>query len=53
LDAVEDGDLLVLAPSGHGAIARGFLGSTVNSVLDWAFVPVVVVPDGAAARTDV
>jgi nucleotide-binding universal stress UspA family protein len=44
LEGVRDGDLLVLAPSGHGAIARSLLGSTVNSVLDRVFVPVAVVP---------
>jgi nucleotide-binding universal stress UspA family protein len=43
LAAVRDGDLLVLAPSGRGALARGLLGSTVNSVLDRAVVPVTVV----------
>ena len=44
LDAVRDGDLLVVAASGRGAIARGLLGSTVNGVLEAATVPVVVVP---------
>lgn len=44
LDAVLDGDLLVLAASGRGAISRGLMGSTVNSVLESAAVPVVVVP---------
>ncbi|MFT3852703.1 MAG: universal stress protein [Ilumatobacteraceae bacterium] len=44
LDAVRDGDLLVLAASGRGAIARGLLGSTVNGVLEAASVPVVVIP---------
>jgi nucleotide-binding universal stress UspA family protein len=44
LDAVRDGDLLVVAASGRGAIARGLLGSTVNGVLEAAAVPAVVVP---------
>ena len=44
LDAVRDGDLLVVATSGRGAIARGLLGSTVNGVLESAAVPVVVIP---------
>ena len=47
LDAVRDGDLLVVAASGRGAIARGLLGSTVNGVLEAATVPVVVVPADA------
>lgn len=43
LEAVEDGDLLVLGSHGHGGLRSRLLGSTVNSVLDTAAVPVVVV----------
>lgn len=43
LEAVHDGDLLVLGSHGRGALAAGLLGSTVNSVLDRSAVPVVVV----------
>lgn len=43
LDAVRDGDLLVLGSRGAGALRSGLFGSTVNSVLDHAAVPVVVV----------
>ncbi len=43
LETVQDGDLLVLGSRGRGAIAAGLLGSTVNSVLEHAAVPVVVV----------
>jgi nucleotide-binding universal stress UspA family protein len=43
LVSVRNGDLLVLAASGRGALTRGLLGSTVNSVLDRAAVPVTVV----------
>lgn len=43
LDAVRDGDVLVVGAEGRGSIAAGLLGSTVNSVLDSAVVPVVVV----------
>lgn len=45
LDSARDGDLLVLASSGKGAIVASLLGSTVNSVLEQASVPVVVVPN--------
>ena len=44
LDFVRDGDLLVLASSGKGAIVASLVGSTVNSVLEQSSVPVVVVP---------
>ena len=44
LDTVRDGDLLVLASSGKGAIVATLLGSTVNSVLEQSSVPVAVVP---------
>jgi len=43
LDAVRDGDLLVLGSRGRGALRSGLFGSTVNGVLDAAAVPVVVV----------
>ncbi len=43
LETVRDGDLLVLGSHGRGAIAAGLLGSTVNSVMEHAAVPVVVV----------
>jgi nucleotide-binding universal stress UspA family protein len=43
LETVRDGDLLVLGSRGRGAIASGLLGSTVNSVVEHAAVPVVVV----------
>ncbi|MCU1399892.1 MAG: hypothetical protein JWN62_3001 [Acidimicrobiales bacterium] len=43
LDAVRDGDLLVLGAQGRGAIAAGLLGSTVNDVVEQSAVPVVVV----------
>ena len=43
LDAVRDGDLLVLGSHGRGGLRARLLGSTVNSVLDAAAVPVVVV----------
>jgi len=43
LEAVRDGDLLVLGSHGRGGLRARLLGSTVNSVLDAAAVPVVVV----------
>ncbi|MCY7299829.1 MAG: universal stress protein [Ilumatobacteraceae bacterium] len=43
LEFVQDGDLLVLGSHGHGGLRSRLLGSTVNSVLDSAAVPVVVV----------
>jgi nucleotide-binding universal stress UspA family protein len=43
LATVCDGDLLVLGSRGHGAFIAGLLGSTVNTVLDRAEGPVVVV----------
>lgn len=43
LEAVRDGDLLVLGSRGRGAVAAGLLGSTVNSVVEHVAVPVVVV----------
>ncbi len=46
LDSVRDGDLLVMASSGKGAIVASLLGSTVNSVLEQSSAPVVVVPSG-------
>ena len=44
LQSVTDGDLLVLGSRGRGAVISGLFGSTVNSVLEQAVVPVVVVP---------
>ena len=43
LETVPDGDLLVLGSNGRGGLRARLLGSTVNSVLDSAAVPVVVV----------
>ena len=43
LEAVRDGDLLVLGSHGRGGLRARLLGSTVNSVLDAAAIPVVVV----------
>lgn len=48
LGAVRDGDLLVLGSRGRGALQAGMFGSTVNSVLDHAAIPVVVLRDDAA-----
>lgn len=47
LESVQDGDLLVLGSHGRGGIRARLLGSTVNSVLDSAAVPVVVVRPAA------
>ncbi len=52
LEAVRDGDLLVLGSHGHGGLRNRLLGSTVNSVLDAAAVPVVVVRPTAAIDGD-
>ncbi len=49
LEAVRDGDLLVLGSHGRGGLRARLLGSTVNSVLDVASVPVVVVRPVPAA----
>jgi len=43
LASVRDGDLLVLGSRGRGAWRAGVFGSTVNSVLDEADVPVAVI----------
>ena len=43
LGAVRDGDLLALGSRGRGVLRAGVFGSTVNSVLDRAVVPVAVV----------
>lgn len=43
LDSTRDGDLLVIGAEGRGAIAAGFLGSTVNAVVEQAAAPVVIV----------
>ncbi len=48
LRAVRDGDLLVLGSRGRGALRAGVFGSTVNSVLDRAAVPVVVLGSDAS-----
>ncbi len=47
LGSVRDGDVLVLGVSGRGAIASRLIGSTVNSVVEHAAVPVVVVRPAA------
>jgi nucleotide-binding universal stress UspA family protein len=56
LDTVRDGDLLVVGSRGRGALRSRLFGSTVNSVLDAAAVPVVVVRagerDGEASPTN-
>jgi nucleotide-binding universal stress UspA family protein len=52
LDAVRDGDLLVLGSRGRGAVRSGLFGSTVNSVLDAAAVPVVVVREHPIDESD-
>ncbi len=43
LQTALDGDLLVIGSSGCGALRAHFFGSTFNSVLDQAAVPLVVV----------
>ena len=47
LSVIRDGDLLVLGSRGQGPLRAGLVGSTVNSVLEAAVVPVVVVRDSA------
>ncbi|MCU1500949.1 MAG: hypothetical protein JWM12_303 [Ilumatobacteraceae bacterium] len=47
LDSVRDGDLLVVGSRGRGAIRSRLFGSTANSILDAASVPVVVVRSAA------
>jgi nucleotide-binding universal stress UspA family protein len=47
LGALRDGDLLVLGSRGRGAMRAGMFGSSVNSVLDDAAVPVAVLRDDA------
>jgi nucleotide-binding universal stress UspA family protein len=44
LGVVRNGDLLVLGSRGRGLVSAGLFGSTVNSVLDRADVPVAVIP---------
>lgn len=51
LNAVQDGDLLVLGSHGHGGLRSRLLGSTVNSILDVAAIPVVVVRPNPATVT--
>ena len=53
LDAVRDGDLLVLGSRGRGPVRSGLFGSTANSVLDAAAVPVVVVREHPVDEHDV
>jgi nucleotide-binding universal stress UspA family protein len=48
LGAVRDGDLVVLGSRGRSALRAGLFGSTVNSVLDRAVTPVVVMPSQAS-----
>lgn len=48
LESVQDGDLLVVGSRGRGAIRTGLFGSTVNSLLELADVPVAVVRKGPA-----
>lgn len=43
LDTLRDGDLLVVGSRGRGGVRSRLFGSTVNSILDHASVPVVVV----------
>ena len=43
LETVEDGDLLVVGSRGRGAIKSRLFGSTANTILDVASVPVIVV----------
>lgn len=43
LDTARDGDMLVLGSRGRGAIRSRVFGSTANSILDAAAVPVVVI----------
>ena len=45
LEAIRDGDHLVLGSRGRGAVRSGLFGSTVNGILDVAAVPVVVVSE--------
>jgi nucleotide-binding universal stress UspA family protein len=47
LGTLRDGDLLVLGSRGRGAVRAGMFGSTVNSVLDEAAIPVAVLRDDA------
>ncbi len=44
LGVAREGDLLVLGSRGRGLLTAGLFGSTVNSVLDRAHVPVAVIP---------
>jgi nucleotide-binding universal stress UspA family protein len=43
LDTARDGDILVLGSRGRGALRSRIFGSTANSVLDAAAVPVVII----------
>ncbi len=52
IDAVRDGDLLVLGSRGRGALRSTIFGSTVNAVTDSSAVPVVVVRPGRSALCD-
>ena len=46
----EDGDVLVVGSSSMGPVARVFLGSRANKIVQHSPVPVVVVPRGVAAE---
>jgi nucleotide-binding universal stress UspA family protein len=52
LDAVRDGDLIVLGSRGRGAVRSGLFGSTANGILDAAAVPVVVVREQPITEPD-
>lgn len=43
LDTARDGDILVLGSRGRGALRSRIFGSTANSILDTAVVPVVII----------
>jgi nucleotide-binding universal stress UspA family protein len=52
IEAVRDGDLLVLGSRGRGALMSTIFGSTVNAVIEASAVPVVVVRPGRSALVD-
>ncbi len=43
LDTARDGDILVLGSRGRGALRSRIFGSTANSILDAAAIPVVII----------
>jgi nucleotide-binding universal stress UspA family protein len=47
-----DADLIVCGTRGRGGFSRALLGSTSSSLLHHSDVPLLVVPDGGAARLD-